>query len=84
VTAQGWKIDSSSKPRELGIGPRRGGNNQVFPASLRGSPLLFVPVLAVLVLMIFWLCRVRFTSAYKKFERISGIAGPQTLTAVSE
>ena len=27
LTAKGWKIDSSSQPRQLGIGSRRGGNN---------------------------------------------------------
>jgi hypothetical protein len=57
---------------------------EVFPVSLRGSPVLFVPVLAVLALMIFWLCRVRFRRVYKKFERMSDIAGAQTVTALSE
>jgi hypothetical protein len=37
------------------------GQQQVFPASMRGSPVLFVPVLAVLGAMIFWLIRVRLT-----------------------
>lgn len=60
------------------------GQQQVFPASVRGSPLLFVPVLAVLALMIFWLCRVRFTSAYKKSGSASGIAGAQTFSALSD
>jgi hypothetical protein len=31
------------------------------PAYMRGSSLLFVPELAVIGLMIFWLLRVRFT-----------------------
>ena len=52
------------------------GQQQVFPASVRGSPLLFVPVLAVLALMIFWLCRVRFTSAYENSQTMSDIARP--------
>jgi hypothetical protein len=56
------------------------GQQQVFPASVRGSPLLFVPVLAVLALMIFWLCRVRFTRVYKKPERTSNIGGAPTFT----
>ena len=42
------------------------GQQQVFPAFLRGSTLLFLPEIAVLGLMIFWLVRVRFT---KWFER---------------
>jgi len=37
------------------------GQQQVMPAFVRGSPLLFLPELAVLGLMIFWLMRVRFT-----------------------
>jgi hypothetical protein len=34
------------------------GQPKVFPPSLRGSPVLFLPVIAVLGLMIFWLIRV--------------------------
>jgi hypothetical protein len=37
------------------------GQPQVFPASVRGSALLYIPEIAVLGLMIFWLVRVRFT-----------------------
>jgi hypothetical protein len=37
------------------------GQPNVFPASVRGSFILFVPEVAVLGLMIFWLIRVRFT-----------------------
>jgi hypothetical protein len=60
------------------------GQQQVFPASVRGSPFLFVPVLAILALMIFWLCRVRFTSIYKKSVRMSDTAGAQTCGTLSE
>jgi uncharacterized membrane protein len=42
------------------------GQQQVFPAWLRGSPALLVPALLPLVLLIFWLVRVRFTNVYKK------------------
>ena len=42
------------------------GQQQVFPAFLRQSNLLFVPALLPLLLMIFWLVRVRFTGAYKR------------------
>jgi hypothetical protein len=35
------------------------GQPNVFPASLRGSPILFLPELAVLGLLVFWLVRVR-------------------------
>lgn len=44
------------------------GQQQVFPAFLQGSPWLFVPEIVVLGLLIFWLCRVLFTSAYRKPE----------------
>jgi hypothetical protein len=36
------------------------GQQQVFPDSIRGTGLLYLPVLAVLVAMIFWILRVRF------------------------
>ena len=38
------------------------GQQRVMPAAMRGSPWLFVPVLVPLLLMIFWLIRVRFKS----------------------
>jgi uncharacterized membrane protein len=41
------------------------GQQQVFPAVLRGSPLLIVLAVLPLVFLIFWLFRVRFTNAYK-------------------
>jgi uncharacterized membrane protein len=44
------------------------GQQQVFPVWLRGSPLLLVPALLPLVLLIFWMIRVRFTGAYKKMS----------------
>lgn len=42
------------------------GQQKVFPASLRGWTVWYVPAFLPLVLMIFWLVRVRFTNAYKK------------------
>jgi len=36
------------------------GQQKVMPVFMQGSPLLFVPALAPLVLMIFWLFRIRF------------------------
>ena len=41
------------------------GQPQVFPAWLRKTNVLFVPAILPLILMIFWLIRVRFTNAYK-------------------
>ncbi len=37
------------------------GQPQVFPHALRGSPIMFAPEVAVLGLMLFWLCRLGFT-----------------------
>ena len=42
------------------------GQPQVFPAFIRKTNLLFVPGILPLVLLIFWLFRVRFTDAYKR------------------
>ncbi len=47
------------------------GQQQVFPAWLRGSPVLLVPALLPLLLLIFWMIRVRFTSVYKKIALAS-------------
>src|SRR3981081_731984 len=41
------------------------GQQQVFPAFIRKTNLLFVPAILPLILLIFWLFRVRFTNAYK-------------------
>jgi hypothetical protein len=41
------------------------GQQQVFPAVLRGSILLIVLAVLPLIVLIFWLLRVRFTDAYK-------------------
>lgn len=38
------------------------GQQRVMPVAMRGSPWLFVPVIVPLVLLIFWLIRVRFKS----------------------
>ena len=42
------------------------GQQQVFPAWLRGSPVLFIPALLPLVLLIFWVFRVWLSSTYRK------------------
>jgi hypothetical protein len=41
------------------------GQQQVFPAALRKTNVLFPLSILPLILMIFWLFRVRFTNAYK-------------------
>jgi uncharacterized membrane protein len=47
------------------------GQQQVMPAHMRGSSLLFVPELAVIGLMIFWLLRVRLTHWLRPAARAS-------------
>ncbi|MDP9107653.1 MAG: hypothetical protein M3N23_01095 [Pseudomonadota bacterium] len=42
------------------------GQQQIFPSLRRGSPLFFVPEIAVLALLLFWLCRVSFSATYKR------------------
>jgi Predicted membrane protein (DUF2306) len=42
------------------------GQPQVFPAALRKTNTLFIPAFLPLLLMIFWMFRVRFANAYKK------------------
>ena len=44
------------------------GQQQVFPAFLRKTNVLFVPAILPLILLIFWLFRVRFTNAYKRMS----------------
>jgi len=42
------------------------GQQQVFPAALRKTNLLIVPAILPLILLIFWLVRVRFANAYRR------------------
>jgi hypothetical protein len=42
------------------------GKQQHFPAAIRGSQILNLPMIAILIVMIYWLIRVRVTTAYKK------------------
>ena len=46
------------------------GQPKVFPPSVRGSPILFVPELAVLAFMVFWLFRVRLARGAKPGWRL--------------
>jgi hypothetical protein len=50
------------------------GQQQVFPAAWRGSPIWFVPALLPLALLIFWLIRVRWAQQYK-----SGLSRPSAM-----
>lgn len=48
------------------------GQQQVFPAFVRQSKVLFLLAVLPLILMIFWLIRVRFTNAYRRKSVMSG------------
>jgi len=47
------------------------GQQGIMPKYLRGSPILFVPALAPLVLISFWLIRVRVTNWFKNKTAVS-------------
>jgi hypothetical protein len=51
------------------------GQQGSLPRFMHGSPLLFIPALAPLVLMFFWLFRVRFTSWLKNKTVDSSVSG---------
>jgi hypothetical protein len=42
------------------------GQQKVMPAYMRGSKLLFVPPLLILILLIYWLCRVWFAKTFRR------------------
>jgi hypothetical protein len=43
-----------------------GQGSKIFPSLFKDSPLLFIPAFLPLLLLIFWMLRMRFTNAYKK------------------
>src|SRR5438477_5508674 len=56
------------------------GQPQVFPAFIRRTNLLFILGILPLMLMIFWLIRVRLTKAYKS-KSVPGSGNVRSLTA---
>jgi uncharacterized membrane protein len=54
------------------------GQPDFVPAILRETQLNFVPILAVLVLLVFWLLRVRFTHWWRDEPRTPGAGGVAT------
>jgi uncharacterized membrane protein len=54
------------------------GQQRIMPAFMRGSPWLFVPVIAPLLLMVFWLIRVRLVPWFKspRFQRRKTVPQP--------
>jgi len=65
------------------------GQQKVFPASLRGLKIWFVPAFLPLLLMIYWLIRARFTQAFKSTAssprtRQNSVGIPQTDVGISQ
>jgi hypothetical protein len=59
IARHAWRM---SVPLFMAAGSLFLGQPQALPAALRGSALLFVPVLTPLAAMLFWLLRLRFFS----------------------
>lgn len=57
------------------------GQQQVFPAAWRGSPLLFVPELAILGSLFYWLVRIRFAGGFRQATAGVGPARDPKLAA---
>lgn len=49
------------------------GQQDVLPAAMRGSPLLFIPALAPFAIMAFWLVRLRFAKAMARSKQTGRI-----------
>ena len=49
------------------------GKQQHFPAAIRGSQLLNLPMLVILLVMVYWMIRVRVSTTYKKGPKVSGV-----------
>jgi hypothetical protein len=49
------------------------GQSQIFPAFVRDSSVLYVPEVAVLVLLIFWMLRVSISNRYKQVTVLVGL-----------
>src|SRR4029077_7752296 len=59
-----------------------GQGSKIFPSLLRQSNLLLVPAILPLILLIFWLFRVRFSDAYKRMSmpRVQPLLTPTELS----
>jgi hypothetical protein len=49
----------------IAVGSLFGGQPQVFPEAIRGTPLLMLPTFATLCALIYWMIRVRFSSRWR-------------------
>jgi hypothetical protein len=48
------------------------GKQQHFPAAIRGNQLLNVPMVLILIVMVYWMIRVRVSATYKKVSNVDG------------
>ena len=48
------------------------GKQQHFPTAIRGSQLLNLPMIAILIVMVYWMIRVRVSPTFKKGPNVSG------------
>jgi uncharacterized membrane protein len=57
-----------------------GQGSKIFPSIFRQSPLMLIPAFLPLLLLAFWVFRVRFTNAYKRMfvPRVSDVQSVQT------
>jgi uncharacterized membrane protein len=65
VAAGSFFLGTASDP----VFQRAGLRARLFTAEIRRTHLPQVPVLIIVILTIFWICRVKFTDAYKKPRR---------------
>lgn len=54
------------------------GQQKMFPEGVRGTKALFVPVVVIIVAMIYWMIRIRFTNARKKVPEVAGVRAPSS------
>lgn len=54
------------------------GQQKMFPKGVRGTKALFVPVVVIIVAMIYWMIRIRFTNARKKVPEAAGVRAPSS------
>lgn len=59
------------------------GQQKVMPAFMHGSPLLFIPAFAPLLLMVFWLVRVRSRNWFGARTRTPRTSAPNSMTGVA-
>ena len=57
------------------------GQQKMFPEAVRGTKALFVPVVVIIVAMIYWMIRIRFTNARKEVPEAADVQAPSSATS---